>query len=363
MRGSAGVTLAFLLFVACREETAAAAPDSEKAPAVARHECIQPSPLNPEGKVVPWRHDRTGLLTVTQGRPNHRAADMVVAEGDRQVLSAKFAYGPADKDLEDEDVDVYVLDDPPCGKWVRLGTARTTDDDDTSQVEGIPADEGLAFFEVPEDKRLPAGRHPVQMVVRGDHSAAAFDLYVLKPGTPAVVFDIDGTLTTDDFQVVREIFEKIVTHTYVPRMLVRSEDTVIAYASAGYLPVYLTGRPEILARPTREWLRAKSFPPGILVLAQSAQDVLPIREGVGRYKAGFLQRAVRCGLEIQAAYGNAPTDIDAYELAGISKKSTYIVGKNRGMRNTQPIRNYREHLKELGAIPPADHPFSTWDRW
>jgi len=319
--------------------------------------CIAPTRFEPGGRTEAWRHDRTTLLVVTQGRPNHRGQDVVAGEGEPVMLVGKFAYGPLDKDLEDEDVDVYMQYDAPCGPWVLLGTGRTTKDSDDAPAPGLDNDGGRVFYRLPKEAKAPkVGRHPVRMSVRGDHSVAAFDLYVIGPGTQAVVLDIDGTLTTDDFQVVRQILEKIRTRSYVPRMLVKAPELVTAWADAGYLPVYLTGRPEVLFEPTREWLQAKAFPPGPVHLVDHTREVLPTNDGVGRYKAEFLQKLTSSGVKIFACYGNASTDIYAYELAGVDKKHTYIIGKNRGKEGTVAVRNYREHLQDIGTPPRAERP-------
>ena len=58
------------------------------------------------------------------------------------------------------------------------------------------------------------------------------------------------------------------------------------------------------------------------------------------YKTVWLQRMVQTfGWDIVAAYGNASTDITAYQNAGIPKTQTFIVGPLAGSDSTQPIDN------------------------
>ena len=64
-----------------------------------------------------WNRIATPIGTISRGRPAHRVQDGVVAQGRPQRLQGKFAYGRTDKDLKREDVQVFVLDRPPCGRW------------------------------------------------------------------------------------------------------------------------------------------------------------------------------------------------------------------------------------------------------
>ena len=47
-----------------------------------------------------------------------------------------------------------------------------------------------------------------------------------------------------------------------------------------------------------------------------------------------------------AAYGNADTDIGAYDEAGIPKDITFIVGELAGTEGTMPVENldYADHI-------------------
>ena len=43
------------------------------------------------------------------------------------------------------------------------------------------------------------------MVVLGDLAIAAGQLWVLKPGTSAVLYDIDGTITPGDEEIIKQV--------------------------------------------------------------------------------------------------------------------------------------------------------------
>lgn len=289
-----------------------------------------------------WRHRRTPFLVLGSGAPNHRGQDVVVAQGAPQVLNAKFAYGLIDKDLKDEDVAVYVR---TAAGWKDLGVARTTQDGQNG-----PDDDGGRVF-LTLAKPLPAGRWPVRMVVLGDHSQASFTLYVVPKGVQAVVFDIDGTLTTGDEEIVLQVLGDLADKKYVPKVHSGAAAVAKAWVAKGYLPVYLTGRPDVLRRVTDEWLAQEGFPAGPVHLTDTLGEAAPNAEGVGRFKAAFLER-LRPIVGLVAAYGNATTDISAYAAAGIPKARTFIIGKHAGEGGTVALPSYDPAA--VNAIPKAN---------
>ncbi|XP_072423790.1 membrane-associated phosphatidylinositol transfer protein 3-like [Chiloscyllium punctatum] len=75
------------------------------------------SPPLPQGK---WLRRRT-QVKIRNVAANHRACDLVVSAGAPQVLVGRFAYGPLDVvTLTGEQVDIYILTQPPSGKWLSL---------------------------------------------------------------------------------------------------------------------------------------------------------------------------------------------------------------------------------------------------
>lgn len=83
---------------------------------------------------------------------NHRANDVIVKEGDPQLLSARFMYGPLDMvALSGEKVDLHLMRDN--GQWTLLGTQLTDRN-------------GRLGFCVPRDLGLGYGLFPVKAIVR-----------------------------------------------------------------------------------------------------------------------------------------------------------------------------------------------------
>ena len=331
--------------------------DSPASAAAEQGTCESPPPL-PERTSKGWRRNRTALLTVTQGPANHRGQDVVVAVGEPQTLNAKLAYGPYDKDLKHEDVEVFIQREPPCSAWESLGTVRTTKEGEIpSSKLGTWDDGGRAFVEIPPDKRLPEGRYPVVFRAVGDGSKARLFLYVLPPGSPVVIFDIDGTLTTGDDQLVQEVAAKVLEHKYVPVMREGAPEVAKAWVDAGVQPIYLSGRPDLLKSETEKWLHDKGFPVGPLHLADRLRETVVGDDFVGTFKVAWLARLeAQAKVRIVAAYGNAHTDIVAYRKAGIDPARTFIVGRRGGSEGTQALGAYdAPHLTWIvaNAAPKA----------
>lgn len=303
-------------------------------------------------------------ITSNLGPANHRGQDVIVREGAPQILVGKFAYSFLDKDLIDEDVDIWMQREVPCGAWEHLGTFRTSDDGEYGTTYGIEDDGGRVFFEVPADKRFPVGRYPVRMVVGGDLTLASFDLVVVAEGTQAIVTDIDGTLTTGDDQLMTEIAFEIFSGTYVQEAYPDGDRMLSTWADKGYLIVYVTGRPDFLRPMTERWVEPR-FPPGPLHLTDTNGQALPTNDGVGTYKLSFLEYLENQDIDIVAAYGNATTDIYAYLAAGLPKDRIFIIGKHAGEEGTMALSgSYTAHLPWVEAFPAATHPapraFGWW---
>ncbi|MCB9731740.1 MAG: hypothetical protein H6745_03785 [Deltaproteobacteria bacterium] len=322
-------------------------------------------PFAPTGATTPWRHSVATPLVLIQGAANHRGQDVVVAAGQPQRLVGKFAYGALDSDLHDEDVEIWVQREPRCGAWEHLGDYTTTENDELGTVWGVEDDGGRVFFEVPASAALGVGRHPVRMLVKGDHTMAAFELIVVEPGTDAVVFDIDGTLTTGDSELLLELAADLFSGSYVPAVQPGGVDVVRAWADKGYLVVYLTGRPDFLNGITRGWLVDQGFPAGAVHLTDTNGQALPFDSGVGDYKAEFLdkEQGAEGGLVFAAAYGNATTDIYGYDEAGVDKARTFIIGDNAGADGTVAVDSYATHLPTAQAMPAATTPAPPSHGW
>ncbi|MCC6623015.1 MAG: hypothetical protein IT385_17280 [Deltaproteobacteria bacterium] len=346
------------------------APDTaDTAETVEEVEVTPPCSERPNPFVYPddaeaWRHYDQSSQIAALDPPNHRGQDVIIKAGEPQVLVAKFAYGLTDTDMKDEDVSIWMQREPPCGLWEHMGDFRTSVEDQYGTTYGIEDDGGRVFFEIPEAQRFPVGRYPVRMVLKGDLTMAAFDLIVVEPGTQAIVTDIDGTLTTGDEELILELIMEFFNETYVQHPYPDADRMLELWESKGYLIVYITGRPDPLRPMTERWVEPR-FPPGPMHLTDTNTQAIPKDENVGTYKKEFVQYLQAQGLDIVAAYGNATTDIYAYEQAGIPKATTFIIGNHRGEAETQPLQGgYTDHLPWVEARPAATKPappaFGWW---
>jgi len=176
----------------------------------------------------------------------------------------------------------------------------------------------------------------------------------------AVFTDIDETLTTLD----QEWIDQIGDPSYDPAMRSGAADLMQGYASRGYSIFYVTARGEDIAlsdgRSAREasedWLLDHGFPfrDGALYLA----------EGMGAhgdsavaYKSEVIVELAAEGWEPSWAYGNADSDILAFQDAGIPDDHIFLVGELAGTMGVQPIPDdqaYESHLAEqLGQVTEA----------
>ena len=183
---------------------------------------------------------------------------------------------------------------------------------------------------------------PHYAVLEADQSCAPHYMFVLDPGTPIVLADIDGTLTLSDDELSMQISDGM----YDPVENTAAATMMNAWADKGYYTLYLTARPHAFRAETRAWLDDHGFPPGPVITANS----LVFGDTARSYKATWVSRVIDdLGWEIVAAYGNADSDIAAYEDAGIPKDITFIIGELAGMNGTVPIENndYTDHIAEF----------------
>lgn len=282
-----------------------------------------------------WRHPIQTRGTMLAGDPAHSGKDLFVQPGVAGTLPAKFAYGLISKDLEDEDVLVF-LDD--CQGWTSLG--RFTTDSDGRISAPAPA--------------LPTGVYEVRFQVGGDRSTTSSFLWVLPAGTHLAVTDIDATLTTSDYQV----FEQILDGSYVPETYPNAVDLTKAHEKAGYVVFYMTGRPYWLSPQTRSYLAARGFAVGPLRVTDSNSDILPTEGSVGTYKLNNLKAVIDAGLIVDFAYGNATTDIYAYLGAGLPADHVWIIGSHAGEQGTRPVTGtWGARAGEVAAGPSVTQPF------
>lgn len=314
------------------ESTDGGEPDAGVPPVPFGGDCTASFPGQPSGE---WNHSfSTPTFVTSQGGPNHRIRDVVLSPGEAGRLRARFTYGAFDKDLGDEDVELWLR---RCPGWVKVGTT-TTDDD------------GIAHFDLPRD--LPKGEWSVKALVLGDGTTANGVVAVWPAGTQAIVTDIDGTLTTSDWEAVQDVALGSDAEMYPD-----ADAAMRLWASKGYRILFLTGRPQAVNRYSRSWLEDHAFPRMPMQLTDDAEQVFPTDSGVRTFKGGRLRELSAKGIEWQMAYGNATTDIDAYADAEIPKSDTWIIGSHAGEAFTQSLPNsYTSHLSLVRALPDASQP-------
>jgi hypothetical protein len=336
-----------VLAVALTTGCAAATEETEADRAAASAPACLPAlacaaPAGPSVARRPWRHPFSTGITVTLGDARHRGRDLFVNPGAKQTVIAKFAYGINDKDLKDEEVDVFVQRD--CGSgWEKLGTAITTEEGAHATVEGVEDSGGRVYFEIPPSRHLGPGRHRVRLVVAGDGTTADVFIDVVPAGTPIFVSDVDGTLTSSEYVE----FVTLLTGD-LPETHAGAPEALRALAARGYRPMYLTARPEWLHARTHAFLAEHGFPPGIVHTSTSPTGA-GIGQGAATFKLAEMAMLAKKGLVPRYAFGNKESDSQAY--ASVQPAANRIFFKIDEPFNGRKIDAYTELLPGFNALP------------
>jgi len=284
-----------------------------------------------------FRHLTSKIIAL--GSVQHAAADGLTTDGAAVTVAARFEYSELFKALEDEDVVVYYDD---CTGWQQDGVERT---------DG----EGRISHTFPP---LGYGVYDVRYEVVGDATTVPAQLWVLPAGTHLAIYDIDGTLTTSDFELIKQFFYGLVAGTYTPVAYPGAAALTRAVEGANEVGVYLTGRPAWLTRPTRAWLEDLQFARGPLFLAPTDADAVPTQAGVGDFKLRTLTALAAQGFLLDWAHGNATTDIYAYLGAGLPGADVWIIGTHAGESGTEAVQgSWEARAAEVAALPPVVQPF------
>lgn len=174
--------------------------------------------------------------------------------------------------------------------------------------------------------------------------------------TTAIVTDIDETLTTDDTEWLHQIIDP----DYDPAMRPDADALMNGYHDLGYRVFYITARGESLglvdgtsARDATEgWLEAHDFP-------YSSGDVY-LADGLGAtgdsavdYKSGVILDLMGSGVSVVWAYGNADTDVEAYQAAGIPDDHIFLVGDLAGEYGVEAIPTADAYTSHMAAFLPT----------
>jgi phosphatidate phosphatase PAH1 len=251
------------------------------------------------GPAGDWHHLKSNLIAEL-GDPHHRGIDLIATPDDAtQAIAGRVTYGPTDKDLEDEDVDLFAC---ISDMWQPIGRARTDGD-------------GRFTLSLEGSKRLPEGIRDLYLSVVGDRTGVSFVGLVAAAHTHVVVSDVDGTLTASE-------------NAY-PTSLVTGDDVAAQPDAAARLTlasehgatiIYLSTRGDRFTQDTREWLAAKGFPFGALRLPSSLITI----PGEDTVEAKTSMLDDLAAFDILAGVGNRHTDVEAYTDAGVAADHIFI---------------------------------------
>ncbi|KJE96781.1 diacylglycerol kinase 1 [Capsaspora owczarzaki ATCC 30864] len=287
------------------------------------------------------------LLRMTSGK--NKADDDILPEFElvSSVAMAEGLFEYFSAPMRSEDVDVYVQRDQRVisDEWMHIGTFRT----DMA---------GRVFVPMPKWVHSTVAHYRIRMVALHDHSIAAGSLYVVPKGTACIVYDIDGTLTIGDQEVVQQAVKDAVNVSYDLKLRKGALSLVRMWFAKGYMPVYLSGRAGSFYNLTRDWLIRHGFPPGPILHTRSHLPTVPLYPSVGVFKRDWISHLKAIGLDVVAAYGNTETDIRAYGEFGLPRNRILIVGPHAGNGGSVNCgrSNFKDHLQDVVHFPEAAIP-------
>lgn len=156
-----------------------------------------------------------------------------------------------------------------------------------------------------------------------------------RPGRDrAVVFDIDGTLTTR-VHAIRNTRTGAVS-------------AVEAFAAAGFTVIYLSARHPLFQWHIPHWMERHGFPDGRIHVTESKTH----RDDHASFKHGVLDEYRANGWQFVAAYGDSTTDFEAYANAGIERNRVFAL-RREGAADCEPgpwtecFANWPEQMKVI----------------
>jgi hypothetical protein len=196
------------------------------------------------------------------------------------------------KDIEDAIISFRLISSPKGTKLDWSERMRTNGDGRAETTFSI-AEEGLYEIEVDYEgtsRFQPKSDRIVVLAISRDK--------------PVLVLDVDKTLTQENW-TKRDI-----------ELPPYDENTVavVNELAKRYAVVYLSARPKVLHRTTRNWLRRYKFPEGPILLWHPDKFKWLSFE---KYKEDILLNLRKAGIKLAVGVGNAEGDIEAYLEAGM----------------------------------------------
>ncbi|MBC7661155.1 MAG: phosphatidylinositol transfer protein [Chitinophagaceae bacterium] len=353
-RVMAMATLLTILSFACRNMSKKVIKEqvsSEQALTIPRHlppscplpkTCTEDQPVFPE----PLGFKSLRNMAIAKiGAYSHRGRDIIALPGKPLWIIGKFTYSYIDANLTDEPVDIYISEG--CSKgWQKIAQTKTTHSKEHETVENVADDGGRIFVELTSlGVNLPIGRHKILLVVPADNSYAEMYVDVVDPGTPFVITDVDGTLTSSEWAAATEAWAQI------PEAHPNAAETFQQFYNKGYHIIYMTARADWFIYRTRLWLNKKGFPPGTLRTTSSQLGFNGIAASLFKTSELALLKT-NTGIIPSFAFGNKPSDVEAYGKAGISPTSSYYFG----LTDTDPLggtihSDYGALTKTFSSLP------------
>lgn len=274
----------------------------------------------------------------TLGNPEGVSASVYLADSKMPAAGSIAYHGVKARTGENQGTFSTTLG----GEWVSLWSYDTAQKE--WQLVGRTQTDDDGVYDLPDTHYVAPTGQPIYAVLEADGSCAEHYDFLLPSGSKVVVADIDGTLTLDDNELLMQLSDGA----YTPKMMTAANTLLQTWAQKGYTVVYLTARPHAFRAESRQWLKQFDFPVGPVITTNVAGHA-------DTYKTLWLKRMVdNFGWQIVAAYGNADTDITAYENAGIPKDHTFIVGPLAGDGGTVAIENddYTGHIADFVDAQP-----------
>ncbi len=298
---------------------------------------------------------------VTVKNAQHRGHDMFFTEDERVIATARFAYKTwfySETYVVKQLVDIYLLEG--CTRWRYIKSVYTNDDHAESVLVEVPNKAGRVYADL---GKLPIGRHRVHFVLRADGSSTDTMIEVTpREGLPIVVTDVDGTITraTAKNETRKELHNYVMNN--MSELQPDADLRLKELEKKGYIPMYLTTRPEQLSQRTKEFVAHYSLPPGIV---HTQQNFWGDREEPSeQYKAREIKLIGKRGLRPVLALGNKENDAKAYATEVVRREGivpvitedarrflNYYPGKDGLLGHTfnayTELTNYVESLPDL----------------